>query len=612
MALQPKLTMAEILAGAKAKATLARESQADQLDKLLHGSGITKKSAEQADRDFTKQNAQQSQLAESQPIINLDVDRLPSTMMAADIQLDEDQLAAVEGIKQQKYSVLIGAAGTGKTTVSKAVIHALQAQVPLIDLNSVRLERERTDTPIMNVAVCLVAFTGKACQQMKRAMPKQYHQLINTIHSTLGYAPVVEEYLDTHTNEWKARRVFRPTFTANNQLPFKVCFIDEAGMVPINLWNELIAALPDDCRVVLVGDINQLPPVQGRSVLGFAMTQWPVYELTKIHRQAADNPIIANAHRILTGKMPLADSKKFAIVDMPDGGMETLVKSCGTVQHLHKLGKFDPMQDAFIVPQNVGTIGQEHINENLVRYFNPLRKIEGVPINPRTVITAGYVHVMMAVGDKVMLLQNNRQLGLTNGMTGVVMSIRQNERFKGDSVADSVIAGLSDGNDPFDLQSMEDDIDEDEREANKVKDDPESERQASHIMSVAFQNVDEPVDFQTAGEFKKVAHAYAATCHKSQGSEYPTVVILAHSSNGRMLNREWLYTAVTRGSERVVLMCNRRGLLKAITNQTIKGNTLAEKVASFNALQDKTDVSIPNLPAPETVELDQANSPQGV
>lgn len=598
MTTKPTISIAALLAKSKAKqsATITPDTSAD---KILHGTGLTKKAAEQAERDFAKQQQQATHAnGADQSIIKLAVDHLPSTMMADNLQLDEYQTAAVEGIKRQKYAILIGKAGTGKTTATKAVIHALQSQVPLIDLNAVRIDRERTDVPKMNVAVCICAFTGKAVQQIKRALPKEYHELCNTIHATLGYAPTSETYQHAETGEWRERRVFRPTFTAMNKLPFKICVIDEAGMVPIQLWNELIAALPEDCRIILVGDINQLPPVQGRSVLGFAMTQWPVFELKHIHRQAADNPIIANAHRILEGKLPIADSKRFAIVDMPDGGMETLSKSVAVIQQLHKGGKFDPMADAFIVPQNVGTIGQEHINEKLTRYFNPLKKVDGVPLNPRTVITAGYVHVMFAVNDKVMLLQNNRQLGLTNGMVGIVESISPNERFKGDSVADSVVSSLAEAD--FTLDSINDDIDADEEDAKSaVSDTPESERQASHIMTVRFQNVDQPIEFRTAGEFKKVAHAYAATCHKSQGSEYPTTVILCHSANSRMLTREWLYTAVTRGKERVILLCNRRGLIQAVNRQTIKGNTLAEKVASFNALQDQSDTTVPNLPPAE-------------
>ena len=129
-----------------------------------------------------------------------------------------------------------------------------------------------------------------------------------------------------------------------------------------------------------------------------------------------------------------------------------------------------------------------------------------------------------------------------------------------------------------------------------------SERQASHITTVQFQNVEKPIRFATAGEYTKISHAYAFTCHKSQGGEYPTVVIVCHSVNAIMLTREWLYTAVTRGQQKVILLYNRLGLSQAIRRQVIKGKTIQEKAQCFIDLQDNKDTTVPNLPEPtETV-----------
>ena len=367
--------------------------------------------------------------------------------------------------------------------------------------------------------------------------------------------------------------------------------------MPINLWNELIAALPDDCRVILVGDINQLPPVQGRSVLGFAMTRWPTFTLEKLHRNAG--VIAEQAHRILNGQKPLHDGKEFIISEMPDGGLKTHTQAQAVLQHLHKNGIFDPLRDAFIVPQNKGTLGQLHFNECLVKYFNQLKKDEyDNPINPRIMITAGYVHAPFAVGDKVMLLANDNQLGLTNGMIGVVQEIVNNSAFKGDNQAAQMMGAFDK---EIDLTDLGDVIDEVQHHKDEEK---ESERQASHIMKVKFQNNDELVDFATSGAYSKVTHAYASTCHKSQGGEYHTVVILAHSSNLRMLTREWLYAAITRAQVRVVLLTNRRGLIHAVNQQTIKGKTVAEKAASFLALQDQKDTQLPVLPEPVTLQME--------
>jgi superfamily I DNA/RNA helicase len=108
------------------------------------------------------------------------------------------------------------------------------------------------------------------------------------------------------------------------------------------------------------------------------------------------------------------------------------------------------------------------------------------------------------------------------------------------------------------------------------------------------------VSFSTAGMFRKLAPAYAFTCHKSQGGEYPVVVILLHSANSRLLSREWLYTAVTRAQKRIIIVYNQRGMMLALKNQRVKGNNLDEKIRSFVKISEEdaqNDKAIlPNLP----------------
>ena len=559
----------------------------------LHGTGITKRIGEQEQKASFKFNFDKlpqqlnqeiivSEVLEKQPVII-------SSPVPSDIIWDESQRTALDGIRVQKYCCLIGAAGTGKTTVTKQIVSEVEKTVSLIDLN--RAKVKPTDKKDMNVAIAFCAFTGRAVQQIKRVLPKEYHPMCNTIHATLGYAPEFIAYFDEEKKIWKEKLHFRPTFTAANKLPFECVFMDESGMTPINLWNEFIAALPDKCRIVLIGDINQLPPVQGRSVLGFAMLNWPTYTLEKIHRQAADNPIIKNAHNILKGKYPVKDLKKFAMVRVDDDSIKAFNQTVGIIQQLHKRDLFDPFRDALIVPQNKGTIGQIALNERLVHYFNPASK------SKRHIITAGYIHVTYAVGDKVMLLQNDRDRGLTNGMTGVVVDIALNGMFSGQRATHAVTEKFQGTLDVKDIDNMALD------EPVNQKEDDDKQQQASHILTVQFGGADEglEVPFSTAGQYTKLTLAYAFTCHKSQGGEYPNVVILAHSANIRMLTREWLYTAVTRAQDKVILMHNDRGLAQAIKTQRIKGTTIREKALQFLALQDKTDISLPDLPEPEEV-----------
>ena len=570
-----------------------------QTGQTIFGTGITKRKAEQAERDIEKQQAKSYEFGkehreELEGIIDLN---LPSNLTDDSIQLDKSQLAAVLGLQHQKYGCLIGQAGVGKTTVVKEILNRILPTIPTIDLNQNRLENHQSDTKDLNIAVGFVSFMGKAVQQIKRALPQEYHELCNTIHSTLGYAPEFMDKLDPETNETRQVKVFRPQFTKHNKLNLKLVVVDEAGSVPIYLWNELIEACPDDCRFILIGDLNQLPPVTGRSVLGFAITQWPTFVLDTIHRQAADNPIIANADKIIHGRRPIKDDKKFVIMDLPDSAFAAFQKSCAVIQQLHKKGLFNPLEDAFIVPQNKDTLGQVAFNEKLVRYFNPTREIEGIPINPPVVITAGYHHHTFAIGDKVMITSNDREKGLTNGMIGVVEEIAPNQRFKGEAIAEQILTGLR-SDEIIDLSNLTEEIDAQENVKDEVE---ESERQASHSMRVKFQNVDEPIYFESAGSYQKIIHSYAMTGHKSQGSEYPTVVILVHSANLIMLTREWLYTVTTRAKERVILLTNQRGITQAVNRQLIKGKTIPEKAQQFIKLSGKEDTTMPELPEPTEV-----------
>lgn len=574
---------------------------------VLFGTGMTQKVAGSAEKQIeaaAKLESKVNDTVENQPVV-IDL-HIPTALVDKNIVLDESQQAAVDGLVNEQFGCLIGAAGTGKTTSVKQLVARIANQIPLIDHG--KLRESVTGKPHaekLNLSMAFCAFTGKAVQQMKRALPKEYHGLCDTIHGLLGYKPESEEIEDPVTGNVKYRKVFKPTFTEYNKLPHDVVFVDEGGMVPIDLWNKLVAALKPTCRIYLIGDINQLPPVQGRSVLGFAMINWPTFALEKIHRTAEDSAIIENAHRVLHGKAPVSHKpeagkqSQFVVKTIKDGSLAAYTEVQAILQHLHKQGSFDPNRgDAFIVPQNKGTLGQLNFNEALVRYFNPVQKINGIPVNPRQLIQAGYHTVVFAAGDKVMQLANDREIGLTNGMVGYVKEIVPNNSFKGDRVAQQM-----------DASNFELDADEDMDDLNELagldhkEEEDENQRAASHIMKVYFPDIDQLVDYATAGNFKKITHAYAMTCHKMQGSEAATIVVLVHASNIKMLTREWLYTAITRGRERVIILCNNRGLAQAVNIQRIKGKTVKEKAQCFLDLQDKTDTSLPNLPEAKKVEV---------
>lgn len=589
-------------------------------DRLLHGTGVTKKLAVAAEKQLEKTTKKSSDILgliqaqkahevaikvlEKEELKHVDakvdipvisVKPLIETSVDADWEWDKSQLTAIDGIMNDRYSCLIGAAGTGKTTVVKEIVKQIEDKVSTIDL---RFAKINPDVPTEhNLAICFCSFTGRAVQQMKKPLPKKFHPMCNTVHATLGYTP---EWYEKKQDDGSFRKTVRfvPTFGEWRKLPYEVYIIDETGTLAIYLWDQLLAAMPEGAKVLFVGDINQLPPVQGRSVLGFAMNRWPTYELTKIHRQAAESPIIANAHRILNGQFPEKVPGQFDLVRMPAGGIATCNNAVKAVKILHNKNEFDPLEDAFIVPQNKDICGQVNLNTILVSYFNPERKVSGAVVNKRTIIKTGIATVMYAVGDKVMLLANDRERELTNGMTGVVVHLAENGQYrKGDSLdaefdAEDFLRELN----AAESTVINDTVDDSEFES-KAEKEKASQRQASHIMTVKFGENEVP--FQTAGEFKLTAHAYAITCHKSQGGEYPNVIILCHSTNWRMLSREWLYTAVTRAQKRVILLYNDKGIAQALGTQRIKGNNLQQKIDSFNKLQDQKDVSIPQLPKPE-------------
>jgi exodeoxyribonuclease V alpha subunit len=560
---------------------------------ILFGTGFTKRLAEQAQNAAEKQSEQSSTIVAKTP----DVDTpdspdflhltLPDTLSSSAIVLDPSQQTAVDGLINQQFGCLIGAAGTGKTTTMKALLAALIRQANAA---------EKTIT----VAFC--AYTGRAVQQMKRALPIEFHKYCDTIHGTLEFAPETIEQEVTIDGEIHIQNLWRFIEHRNeaNPLDCNVLIIDEGGMVPIELINKLFLACKPGTRVYILGDINQLPPVHGRSVLPFAMLKWPTFELNRIHR-TEENAIIDGAHAILNGKMPSSVDGRVVLLPASDDSIKTFQKTVQAVQTLSNAGKFNCLSDAIIVPQNRGTLGQEHFNERLCSFFNPTQYEENLPLNPRTIITAGSFHMSFAAGDKVMATKNDREQGITNGMIGVIQSIILNPRFRGQVIGDLAGACLADD---FELDIEAVDAAAaivDAADANEL-----AQQQASHIVRVKFQNIDEPIDFSTTGAMNTLKHSYAFTCHKSQGGEYPVVMIVVHSANLNMLTREWLYTAWTRASGKIILIYNSRGIQHALNRQAIKGATLADKAKVFLELMDRQlkgeKIETPNLPEPVEIK----------
>lgn len=625
----------------------------------LRGSGITQRTltrdAVAASRIFEKGSlaAKEAERAENEQAQAIEetmrqIGDASKTVLEHD-QSQEDALAAV---LSNRCSIVIGAAGTGKTTLLRRILQHLlddakrdfaSAEAATQSLDDIAPDaRENVLSAMGKVYLC--SFTGRATQQMRRVLPKEFSSNVATIHAMLGFHP---EDVELERNDPFKRggdkihttsRRFVPLFDATNKLPARWIICDEASMVPIPLWNQIIEAVPTDCRFLLIGDIHQLPPVTGRSMLGFAMAKWPVYELTTIHRQARNSPIIRNAHHILKGEF-VSNESHFTLIGTTNGAKDRAGKALKLpasgdrmaqfflrqMVALHKAGIYEPLRDTIIVPKKTpnSPLSTHNLNKYLCALFNPPRYAPGrnnIILNPRTPIHTGTEVVHFAVGDKVLIINNinEHQPPITNGQMGVVERLSLNagydhsrggRLFGASSAAAEVTPDV-----PDELQEngidagaalselLEDFEDNAEALADDAPDDtPDDQKQSSHCMTVRFDNGDEFVA-STSGDYSKIRYGYAITCHKSQGGEYPNVFIVAHSSDvaGRLLTREWLYTAVTRAKENVFLFADNKGLSRCLTEQKIVGQTLQEKIESFRAITGSSALSSyvaqPNLP----------------
>jgi hypothetical protein len=528
-----------------------------------------------------------------------------SKLIDHDFPFDESQLDAIEGITQEDYACLTGAAGTGKTTVTKAIVDRIveEGSLEAVDMEkywSKGFKEEPDDdyeAPEKWVpSVAMGAFTGRATQMIKKNFPRDWHGNIMTLHRMLGFFPEFYEDWDEEEQMMRKKVRFVPTYNADFKMPWDIILIDEAGMLGVDLWLQFIAACKPGCRIIMIGDINQLPPVHGKSIFGFAMCNWPAWELTHVHRQqGVDNEIVDNAWRIINGLRP--ESKgRFIMVPLKGDAQFSSRQVRAMIPELQKRGVFDPIRDTVITPINGEegsrgfALGQLPLNREFALIFNPKS------VHPRFIIDGGRERKQFAVGDKVMATKNDWESGITNGMTGVITEITANAEYSGEArlfgPVDDVTKYLQENPDEaeyidFDLESLDESMLAMERGKEKGKEKRER-GPSSHIVTVRFGDDDHgfEIPFGTLSEVGSLMTAYVVTCHKMQGGEAPVVVVLCHDSHRAMLYREWLYTAVTRASEKCILLYKEDALRAALNKQKMPGKTLKEKVLSFNAAQN--------------------------
>lgn len=528
----------------------------------------------------------------------------PALPVAPAIQLNAMQLKAVGTFRHNSHGALIGYAGTGKTTTLKEAVRQIVEHEPLLEHGCKHLAAISLPTEAPPFIMC--AFTGMAVKAMRRAVGvnSEFAKHCFTIHKLLDYGPV-EEMLPPSKNDlkngWaygvpKLKRVFKPRRDGLNKLPFKIIVIDEVSMLRVALFNQLVEALPDDCRIYIIGDIAQLPPVCGSSVMPPLVQHWPSIELTEIYRQK-DGSMIDNANRIRAGQAPV-QSDLFRI-----GGLDTDASIAqgtviNTVAADFASGRYDPVKDIILCTNNVGPVGQELLNVFLREKLN---------IGTSPIVNVGTMRGVKRykLGDRVMTTKNDADLGTYNGMLGWVTDIRVSRNMHKEAWAlNSYTTEADTINSAAQADLLSTVITEIEQEQEAVKaarkldnfmtsggatiiddsdDDNEgtASRQATHQVTVMFDDLDTPVIFYTSGQLENLILAWAITVHKSQGSGFRNVYLVLHNTGGQLLVNELLYTAITRCEQAVTVMTTKYAWGKALTTQRIKGRTLAEKMQSF-------------------------------
>jgi exodeoxyribonuclease V alpha subunit len=498
--------------------------------------------------------------------------------------------------------VLIGAAGTGKTTCMKGVVNNLILSGIAGVISSEGMKYLRQGTP----GIVVVAFTRRAVNNIRRNMPEDMKDNCVTIHKLLEYEPVFYEVIDPQTHKIRNKVEFRPARNEMNPIHQSVHTIvfEEGSMVGTELYGEVEDAMLHEHQEIFLGDIQQLPPVFGPAILGFKLLSLPVVELTEVYRQALESPIIRLAHRILSGKViPPAELKEMQVpgqLTIKPWSKTILASAALTVLgnnlpdrngHLGLFpgliasGGYDPEQDMILIPQNVG-LGTIELNNYIAQYI--------AHSNNREVweVIAGFNKHYFSIGDKVMYERAD----------GIITAIEPNSVYAGSKLIRAPSKTLTywgmetartapSSGDSATLDNANFDVDFALSQVAMVKDE-DRVNSASHRITIKLFDSDTEITIDKAGQVNNTILGYALTVHKAQGSEWRKVFLVFHKEHNRMLQRELLYTAVTRAREELVIICELNTFIQGIESQKIKGNTLAEKAEHFKGKQKQDQLEI--------------------
>ncbi len=429
------------------------------------------------------------------------VDRVSESL---NISYNDKQEQAIKASLREKLVIITGGPGTGKSTIIQAIIESFSRLYP---------------NELIKDSIALLAPTGRAAKRLKE-ITKHESQ---TIHKFLGY-----------DGEGRFKYGYGQVIDA------KIVIVDEFSMVDLALAARLFSALDDDTRVIVVGDVDQLPSVAPGEVLNdlIASKEITTIRLDKIHRQAEDSTIISLAHNLNQGFVPENIQEKKHdrnFITMPD--KDIMVNLIKVIEQAISSG-MDLIKDIqVLVPLYKGEVGINAINQKLQEKFNPKIKEE-----------IKHTTRVFRVNDKVIQLVNRSEKKVMNGDIGQILNFNYNE---------GEITGLT--------------------------------------VMFDFGSVDYEKD-----ELEDLTHAYAISIHKSQGSEFDLVILPFSYKYYIMLKRKLIYTAVTRAKKFLIMLGNIEALYHGIRGieehrKTNLVSRIKNKISQDNQLELEEVVDQENL-----------------
>ncbi|MFH1538958.1 MAG: ATP-dependent RecD-like DNA helicase [bacterium] len=390
--------------------------------------------------------------------------------------LDDEQFMALEVLASEKVVILTGGPGTGKTVTTRGVIQMFE-----------RAEKK----------VLLAAPTGRAAKRLSEATGSP----AKTIHRLLEFNPKVGGFVRD----------------AGNPLDADLIILDEVSMMDLWLFHHFLRAVQPRTRLLLVGDVDQLPSVGAGSVLRDLIQSNVIKTvmLKNIHRQAQKSAIVVNAHRVNNGEMPVVSNTRktdffFIKREEPEQILKTVVGLCA--DRITSEFGYRPSQIQVISPMYRGPVGVDNLNLKLQEKINPGKDFS---CGPRT----------FRIDDRVMHIRNNYEKDVFNGDVGYIAQIDAEEK--------------------------------------------------TLVVDYADRKVEYGFD-----ETDQLVPAYAITVHKSQGSEYPVVVVVMTTHHYPMLQRNLVYTAITRAREMAIIVGTKKAVAIAVGNNAIEERytALAERL----------------------------------